>query len=77
MERPPRNPRNAKKLLVLPFEASIVGIFLLVLLGAFYVVITLSSLIFIFTFLLNHRQLSSLKNVYPFSYVMWTTFVIF
>ncbi|KAF7851876.1 hypothetical protein BT93_L2024 [Corymbia citriodora subsp. variegata] len=38
VEKPPINPRNEKKLLVLPFEVSIVGIILLVLLGAFYVV---------------------------------------
>ncbi|XP_030530035.1 dolichyl-diphosphooligosaccharide--protein glycosyltransferase subunit STT3A [Rhodamnia argentea] len=38
VEKPQRNPRNERKLLVLPFEASIVGIILLVMLGAFYVV---------------------------------------
>lgn len=38
VEKPQRNPRNERKLSVLPFEASIVGIFLLVMLGAFYVV---------------------------------------
>lgn len=76
MEKPQRNPRNERKLLVLPFEASIVGIFLLVMLGAFYVVIRLSPLIFIFAFLLNHHQLSALKDVYPLSYVIRKTFVV-
>ena len=36
-------PQEEKRLLVLPLEASVIAIFLLVLLGAFYVVCTLSS----------------------------------
>lgn len=36
-------PQEEKRLLVLPLEASVISIFLLVLLGAFYVVCTLSS----------------------------------
>ena len=38
MEKPPTKSKKEKRLLVLPLEASILSIFLLVLLGAFYVV---------------------------------------
>lgn len=39
VEKPPSKSQIKKRLLVLPMEASIIAIFLLVLLGAFYVVI--------------------------------------
>lgn len=59
VEKPSVKAQIKKRLLVLPFEASILAILLLILLGAFYVVMELSSF--------SIYKKFSVKNLYYFS----------
>lgn len=58
VEKPSVKAQTKKRLLVLPFEASIIAILLLILLGAFYVVMELSSF--------SIYKKFSVKNLYYF-----------